>query len=33
LDFRDGLIVCGDMNGHVGAAVDGFDGVHWGSRI
>ena len=24
------LIVCGDMNGHVGAGADGFEGVHGG---
>ena len=24
------LIVCGDMNGHVGAEADGFEGVHGG---
>jgi len=24
------LMVCGDMNGHVGAKVDGFDGIHGG---
>jgi hypothetical protein len=24
------FVVCGDMNGHVGAASDGFDGVHGG---
>jgi len=24
------LIVCGDMNGHVGAEVDGYEGVHGG---
>ena len=24
------LVVCGDMNGHVGAASDGFEGVHGG---
>ena len=24
------LVVCGDMNGHVGARADGFEGVHGG---
>ena len=24
------LLFCGDMNGHVGAEVDGFEGVHGG---
>ena len=24
------LIVCGDMNGHVGEKADGFEGVHGG---
>ena len=32
----EGLIVCGDLNGHVGVTVDGFAGVHvsngYGSR-
>ena len=27
----EGLLVCGDFNGHVGAAVDGFAGVHGGN--
>ena len=27
---NDRLIVCGDLNGHVGAATDGFEGVHGG---
>ena len=26
------LIVCGDMNGHVGTRTDGFEGVHGGCR-
>ena len=25
------LMVCGDFNGHVGEAIDGFEGVHGGS--
>lgn len=28
---REGLIVCGDMNGHVGSVADGFEGVHGGN--
>jgi hypothetical protein len=24
------LVVCGDLNGHVGAEADGFEGVHGG---
>ena len=27
----ESLIVCGDLNGHVGATVDGFAGVHGGN--
>ena len=28
MDARERLIVCGDLNGHVGAASDGFEGIH-----
>jgi hypothetical protein len=28
---KEGLIVCGDMNGHVGVDLDGFGGVHGGN--
>ena len=27
------LIVCGDMNGHVGEKADGFEGVHGGMNL
>jgi hypothetical protein len=27
---KEGLVLCGDMNGHVGALADGFEGVHGG---
>ena len=27
----EGLVVCGDLNGHVGAKCDGFEGVHGGN--
>jgi hypothetical protein len=30
VDSGDRLVVCGDMNGHVGERVDGFEGVHGG---
>ena len=30
LPQREGVIVGGDLNGHVGAAADGYDGVHGG---
>jgi len=26
----DEYLVCGDMNGHVGVKVDGFEGIHGG---
>ena len=29
-DVGERLLICGDMNGHVGAEVDGFEGVHGG---
>ena len=25
------MVLCGDMNGHVGSGVDGFEGVHGGN--
>ena len=28
IDVGERLLICGDMNGHVGAEVDGFEGVH-----
>ena len=24
------LLICGDLNGHVGSEIDGFEGVHGG---
>jgi len=30
ISVGEGLIACGDMNGHVGALSDGFEGVHGG---
>jgi hypothetical protein len=30
IDAGEGLIVCGDMNGHVGALANGFESVHGG---
>jgi hypothetical protein len=30
IDARERLVVCGDFNGHVGAEVDGFEGIHGG---
>ena len=30
IDVGERLLICGDMNGHVGAEVDGFEGVHGG---
>ena len=30
IDVGDRLLICGDMNGHVRAKVDGFEGVHGG---
>ena len=30
IDVGEGLLICGDMNGHVGAGVDGFEGVYGG---
>jgi exonuclease III len=30
IDPREELVVCGDMNGHTGKKVDGFEGVHGG---
>ena len=30
IDVGERLLVCGNMNGHVGAEVDGFEGVHGG---
>ena len=30
VDAKEQLVVCGDMNGHVGARKDGFEGVHGG---
>ena len=30
IDAKERLVVCGDMNGHVGAASDGFEGIHGG---
>ena len=30
IDAGERLLICGDMNGHVGADVDGFEGVHGG---
>jgi len=30
VDAREHLIVCGDLNGHVGSTTDGFEGVHGG---
>ena len=30
VDGKERLVVCGDMNGHVGAGKDGFEGVHGG---
>lgn len=30
VDVKERLIICGDMNGHVGAETDGFEGVHGG---
>src|SRR5260221_942362 len=31
MDARERLVVCGDMNGHVGATSDGFEDVHGGN--
>ena len=30
IDVGERLLICGDMNGHVGAEVDSFEGVHGG---
>ena len=30
ISAEEHLMVCGDMNGHVGAKVDGFEGIHGG---
>jgi len=30
VDALEQLVVCGDLNGHVGAKADGFEGVHGG---
>ena len=30
IDVGERLLICGDMNGQVGAEVDGFEGVHGG---
>ena len=30
IDVGERLLICGDMNGQVGAEVDGFEGVHSG---
>ena len=30
VDQRERLLVCGDMNGHVGMEADGFEGIHGG---
>ena len=30
MDDGGKLLICGDLNGHVGAGVEGFEGVHGG---
>ena len=31
IDARERMMLCRDLNGHVGANVDGFEGVHGGN--
>ena len=30
IDSSEKLLICGDLNGHVGSEIDGFEGVHGG---
>ena len=30
IDSGERLLICGDLNGHVGSEIDGFEGVHEG---
>ena len=30
IDSGERLLICGDLNGHVGSEIDGFEGVHGG---
>ena len=30
IDSGEKLLICGDLNGHVGSEIDGFEGVHGG---
>ena len=30
IDSGEKLLICGDLNGHVGSEMDGFEGVHGG---
>ena len=30
IDFGERLLICGDLNEHVGSEIDGFEGVHGG---
>ena len=29
-DYGERMLICGDLNGHVGSEIDGFEGVHGG---